>query len=68
VIPGPAKVSFGQLVFGKAVVGRQKINKLCLIGSMSSRDKPYHNAQAGSFMQTLKVEEVYCRYAAADLH
>ncbi len=26
---------------------------------MSSRGNPYHNAQAESFMKTLKVEEVY---------
>ncbi len=26
---------------------------------MSSRANPYHNAQAESFMKTLKVEEVY---------
>jgi putative transposase len=31
------------------------------IGSMSSRGNPYHNAQAESFMKTLKVEEVYLR-------
>lgn len=30
-----------------------------LRGSMSSVGNPYHNAQAGSFMKTLKVEEVY---------
>ena len=30
-----------------------------LVGSMSSRANPYHNAQAESFMKTLKVEEVY---------
>lgn len=29
-----------------------------LIGSMSSRGNPYHNAQAESFMKTIKVEEV----------
>lgn len=28
-------------------------------GSMSSPGNPYHNAQAESFMKTLKVEEVY---------
>ena len=26
---------------------------------MSSRANPYHNAQAESFMKTLKIEEVY---------
>ena len=30
-----------------------------LVGSMSSIANPYHNAQAESFMKTLKVEEVY---------
>lgn len=30
-----------------------------LVGSMSSIGNPYHNAQAESFMKTLKVEEVY---------
>lgn len=30
-----------------------------LQGSMSSVGNPYHNAQAESFMKTLKVEEVY---------
>ncbi|WP_207100252.1 IS3 family transposase [Paracoccus shandongensis] len=30
-----------------------------LCGSMSSVGNPYHNAQAESFMKTLKVEEVY---------
>jgi putative transposase len=30
-----------------------------LLGSMSARANPYHNAQAESFMKTLKVEEVY---------
>lgn len=30
-----------------------------LRGSMSSSGNPYHNAQAESFMKTLKVEEVY---------
>jgi putative transposase len=38
---------------------RVALNKLKLIGSMSSRANPYHNAQAESFMKTLKVEEVY---------
>jgi putative transposase len=28
-------------------------------GSMSSPANPFHNAQAESFMKTLKVEEVY---------
>ena len=30
-----------------------------LQGSMSAVGNPYHNAQAESFMKTLKVEEVY---------
>ena len=30
-----------------------------MIGSMSEPANPYHNAQAESFMKTLKVEEVY---------
>jgi hypothetical protein len=30
-----------------------------LTGSKSSPGNPYHNAQAGSFMKTLKTEEVY---------
>ena len=38
---------------------RQALSKYRLIGSMSSRRNPYHNAQAESFMKTLKVEEVY---------
>lgn len=33
--------------------------KAGLRGSMSSPGNPYHNAQAESFMKTLKVEEVY---------
>jgi len=38
---------------------RRALNNYKLIGSMSSRANPYHNAQAESFMKTLKVEEVY---------
>ena len=38
---------------------RQALERFELIGSMSSRGNPYHNAQAESFMKTLKVEEVY---------
>jgi putative transposase len=38
---------------------RRALNKFRLIGSMSSCANPYHNAQAESFMKTLKVEEVY---------
>jgi len=40
-------------------VYRRALKKFKLIGSMSSRGNPYHNAQAESFMKTLKVEEVY---------
>ena len=35
------------------------LKKFGLIGSMSSPANPYHNAQAESFMKTLKAEEVY---------
>jgi putative transposase len=38
---------------------RRALQRFRLIGSMSSRGNPYHNAQAESFMKTLKVEEVY---------
>ena len=38
---------------------RRALSHYKLIGSMSSRANPYHNAQAESFMKTLKVEEVY---------
>lgn len=38
---------------------RKALNDHGLIGSMSSIANPYHNAQAESFMKTLKVEEVY---------
>jgi len=38
---------------------RKALTAAGLIGSMSSRGNPYHNAQAESFMKTLKVEEVY---------
>lgn len=30
-----------------------------MCGSMSSPGNPYHNAQAESFMKTIKVEQVY---------
>jgi len=39
--------------YGKA------LKEFGLRGSMSSPGNPYHNAQAESFMKTLKVEEVY---------
>lgn len=38
---------------------RQALQEAGLIGSMSARANPYDNAQAESFMKTLKVEEVY---------
>lgn len=38
---------------------RCALNDYGLIGSMSSVANPYDNAQAESFMKTLKVEEVY---------
>lgn len=38
---------------------RQALAHYGLLGSMSSRGNPCHNAQAESFMKTLKVEEVY---------
>jgi len=38
---------------------RRALKRFKLVGSMSSRGNPYHNAQAESFMKTLKVEEVY---------
>jgi putative transposase len=38
---------------------RKELKKFGLLGSMSSPGNPYHNAQAESFMKTLKAEEVY---------
>ena len=38
---------------------REALADFGLIGSMSSIGNPYHNAQAESFIKTLKVEEVY---------
>ena len=38
---------------------RRALQEAGLRGSMSSRGNPYDNAQAESFMKTLKVEEVY---------
>lgn len=38
---------------------RDALEAAGLRGSMSSAGNPYHNAQAESFMKTLKVEEVY---------
>lgn len=38
---------------------RDALDAAGLRGSMSSVGNPYHNAQAESFMTTLKVEEVY---------
>ncbi|MES2845143.1 MAG: DDE-type integrase/transposase/recombinase [Pseudomonadota bacterium] len=38
---------------------RDALEAAGLKGSMSGVGNPYHNAQAESFMKTLKVEEVY---------
>jgi putative transposase len=38
---------------------RAELAKFGLKGSMGRRGNPYDNAQAESFMKTLKVEEVY---------
>lgn len=38
---------------------RQALAQSGLRGSMSSAGNPYHNAQAESFMKTIKVEQVY---------
>ncbi len=38
---------------------RQALQQYGLIGSMSAIANPYDNAQAESFMKTLKVEEIY---------
>jgi putative transposase len=38
---------------------RKELLKHGLVGSMSAVANPYDNAQAESFMKTLKVEEVY---------
>lgn len=38
---------------------RAALSQSGLIGSMSAPANPYHNAQAESFMKTLKAEEVY---------
>ncbi len=38
---------------------RDALEAAGLCGSMSGAGNPYHNAQAESFMKTLKVEEVY---------
>ncbi len=38
---------------------RAALREYGLIGSMSAPGNPYHNAQAESFMMTVKVEEVY---------
>ena len=38
---------------------RQILKREGMIGSMSRRANPYDNAQAESFMKTLKVEAVY---------
>jgi putative transposase len=38
---------------------RRALTEASLLGSMSSVGNPYHNAQAESFMKTLKVEDIY---------
>jgi putative transposase len=38
---------------------RRALAEAGLRGSMSSAGNPYHNAQAESFMKTLKVEDIY---------
>ena len=38
---------------------RRALDEAGLLGSMSSPGNPYHNAQAESFMKTLKVEDIY---------
>lgn len=38
---------------------RQMLVQAGMCGSMSSPGNPYHNAQAESFMKTIKVEQVY---------
>jgi putative transposase len=38
---------------------RQALARSGLRGSMSSPGNPYHNAQAESFMKTIKVEQIY---------
>ncbi|WP_195180447.1 integrase core domain-containing protein [Mesorhizobium sp. INR15] len=38
---------------------RRALDVAGLRGSMSAIGNPYHNAQAESFMKTLKVEDVY---------
>lgn len=38
---------------------RKALDHFGLVGSMSAPANPYHNAQAESFMKTLKAEEVY---------
>lgn len=38
---------------------RDALAEFELLGSMSSPGNPYHNAQAESFMKTIKVEQIY---------
>lgn len=38
---------------------RQRLLQAGMVGSMSSPGNPYHNAQAESFMKTIKVEQIY---------
>ena len=51
---------------------RKALKEAGLRGSMSSLGNPYHNAQAESFMKTIKVEQVYLavrrRRAVAAVH
>ncbi|WDZ97364.1 IS3 family transposase [Herbaspirillum sp. WKF16] len=44
--------------YGSALY-QEALDEFGLIGSMSAPANPYHNAQAESFMKTLKVEEIY---------
>lgn len=38
---------------------RRTLTNAGMRGSMSSPGNPYHNAQAESFMKTIKVEQIY---------
>lgn len=53
--------SFGRGSQYAAAAYRALINHHGLVGSMSRRGNPYDNAQAESFMKTLKYEEIYLR-------
>ena len=52
-------VHFRWITLGADQLYRDALEAAGLRGSMSSVGNPYHNAQAESFMKTLKVEEVY---------